>query len=212
MSLQMNFSWPRTFFAQHPKEPQQCLGRPIFADPQQSLRALVDLIDQRQVLVASLPLHFVHANRRDARQVAMGQAPRNRVFYRAKHVLPGRAERLGHSLPGEPLGPARQEPAVRRGQASACRRTRELARPVRRTSDSRPVAWHTRSTPRSATAARTRTAARPAGRSRGPLGRSPSRSPGRWPAVRSESRSSSWSRDRPIALLGKRTTCAARRD
>ncbi|NIS80662.1 MAG: hypothetical protein GTO14_10745, partial [Anaerolineales bacterium] len=49
-------------------------------------------------------------------QVAVFQAPRNGVFYRAKHVLPRRAKGLGHVFPTETLGPARQEPAIGRRQ------------------------------------------------------------------------------------------------
>jgi len=37
----------RTRFAQHAEESQKSLGRAILADPQQPLRASVDLVDQR---------------------------------------------------------------------------------------------------------------------------------------------------------------------
>jgi hypothetical protein len=46
------------FFAQHPEESQKRLGRPVLADPQEPLAPGVDLVDQRQVLVALLPLNF----------------------------------------------------------------------------------------------------------------------------------------------------------
>jgi len=116
MSLHTNLSSPAALFAQHAKEPQEGLGGAILADPQQTLPLGVDLIDQRQVLVAALPLHLVHADRLDPLQVAVCQTPRHRMFYRAKHVLPRRAKGLGHPFPGKALCPAGQKPAIGRRQ------------------------------------------------------------------------------------------------
>jgi hypothetical protein len=62
--------------------------------------------------MSSLPLDLVHADRLDALQIPMCQTPRHCVFYRAKHMLPGRPKDPCHVLPREPPGPLRQEPFV----------------------------------------------------------------------------------------------------
>ena len=45
-------------------------------------------------------------------KMTMGEPPFDRVFYRAKHVVPSRAECIRRLLPRESLGPAGQEPSV----------------------------------------------------------------------------------------------------
>ena len=72
----------------------------------------------------------------------MRQTPGNRVFYRAKHVVPSGAEHLGHFLPRQPLGPAGQKPAVAGGQTAlaVAQGTCSTFTPQ---SGNRPVAWHT---------------------------------------------------------------------
>ena len=98
------------------------------------------------------------------------------MFYRLKHVSPGGAEDAGHFLPGQMLGPAGQEPAVAGRQVtfSPAHGTRSTVTPQ---PGSSPAAWHTRSTRRSPTTARTRNAAPAGGRSPVSGDRSPSRSP-----------------------------------
>src|SRR5271166_2011056 len=46
----------------------------------------------------------------------MGQTPRNRVFYRTKHVFPTDSKGIRHILPAEPFRPAGKEPAEGRRQ------------------------------------------------------------------------------------------------
>ena len=98
------------------KELREALLRAVLGHPQETLHPPIDLVHQRQVLVAPLPLDLVYANRLQPLDLAMRQAPQNRVFYRSKHLLPGRAEDLGGLFPGEPFGPPRQEPAIALGE------------------------------------------------------------------------------------------------
>ena len=53
---------PGSFLAKPAKETQQGLDLPLLANPQQAPAACIDLIDQRQVLVAPLPLNLVNTN------------------------------------------------------------------------------------------------------------------------------------------------------
>ena len=95
------------------EEALQAFLGPVPGNPQQPLHAVIDLIDQRQIVVAMLPLNLVHTDGLNVLQILMCYSPENRVFYGAKYVFPGRGERIRHLLPGEPLGPAGQEPAIR---------------------------------------------------------------------------------------------------
>ena len=63
--------------------------------------------------MAAVPLDLIDADGIDAREIAMGKVPFDRVFYGAKHVVPGRIARIGRLIPREPLGQAGQEPAAR---------------------------------------------------------------------------------------------------
>ncbi len=51
--------------AEEAKETQQCFGRSVWSDPEQSLATFIDLVNQRRVLMAAMPLHFVNADRFD---------------------------------------------------------------------------------------------------------------------------------------------------
>jgi|LakMenEpi03Aug12_release.lakeMendotaPanAssembly.Ray.scaffolds.fasta_scaffold11791_9 hypothetical protein len=93
------------------EESPQSLFRPLLGHPEQPLHS-VDLVDEREIGLAVAPLDLIDADGLYAREVPMGKAPFDRVFYGAKHVVPGRVECVGGLLPGEPLGPAGQEPAV----------------------------------------------------------------------------------------------------
>ncbi len=47
----------------------------MLANPKEPFASGIDLVNQRQVLVPQLPLHFVDTNRFDALQVAVLQSP-----------------------------------------------------------------------------------------------------------------------------------------
>jgi len=81
--------------------PQALLGQ-LLGHPEQPLR-FVDLIDEREVGVAAAPLDLIDTDGLDAREIPMGEAPFDRVFYGAKHVVPGRVECVGGLFPREPL-------------------------------------------------------------------------------------------------------------
>ena len=147
--------------------------------PTTAASSLLDLVDQRQVIVPPLPLNFVHADGLDAFQGPDGPVPTKPRVSPTRRRSPARAEGGGHLLPRQPLGPARQEPAIAGRQVALALAPRALAPPSRRTPDSPPAAWHRRNTRRSPTAARTRNAAPAAGRSPAQADRSPSRSAAR---------------------------------
>jgi hypothetical protein len=75
--------WPQCSAA---GEPSSSSPRFVRQPPTTALATLVDLVDQRQVVVAAAPLDLVDADRRDAALVAMYQPPGNRVYYGPKHV------------------------------------------------------------------------------------------------------------------------------
>src|SRR5712691_4809634 len=94
------------------EERQQGFDAALLADPQQALASDIDLIDERQVAVAALPLNFVDPDRLDPAQIHMGAAPRHGHRDRAEHLVPTRVEDLGDLTPTEPLRPAGEKPLV----------------------------------------------------------------------------------------------------
>jgi hypothetical protein len=79
-----------------PEKPEQGLDRPLATDPQQAPVAGVDLVHQGQIVMPSLPLDLVDADRRDAAEVLVRSAPGHGHGDRPKDVSPGRVEDLGH--------------------------------------------------------------------------------------------------------------------
>ena len=99
----------RAFLAKVPKESQQSPDRPVPSHPQQPLALAVDLINNRQVLVSSLPQYFIDSNRTDIRQIAVGEAPLHGPLHGVEDFAPGRLKDSGHFLPREPFRPRSQK-------------------------------------------------------------------------------------------------------
>src|SRR5882672_1149726 len=98
------------FLAEPTKEAQQRLDLPLFADPEQSLAVFINLVDESQVVVPSLPLDLVDAQGFDAFQVDMVATPEHRHFDGAKDARPTRLKSLSDLLPAQALGPSREKP------------------------------------------------------------------------------------------------------
>jgi hypothetical protein len=84
----------------------------FLADPEQAGESLIDLVDQRQVLVAFGVLDFIHTDGADRLQRAMLEAPVDHVFDGVADLVPRSVERLGGFLPGEHARPAGQKEHV----------------------------------------------------------------------------------------------------
>merc|ERR1711964_173434 len=92
-------------FAQETKKAKQRLGCSIRTDPEQTLAPFVDLVDERLVFVAPMPLHLVDPDGLDIVQVAVLQTPRNSVFNGLVDTLPANAEGYGNFFPGHASRP-----------------------------------------------------------------------------------------------------------
>ena len=185
---------------------------PFAADPQQASAAGVDLIDQRQIMVAALPLDLVDADRFDARQIAVNQAPADGVPHRIADVLPGGVEHAWPLPARRAAAPSRPETIDSSSSAATCRWPKEPARRRPRNVGNRLASARRRTPRRSATAARTRSGAASADRSRAGACRSRNRPAGHWPAGGSALRGSAAGRRRPSGEFRRRTTCGVRRD
>ena len=93
------------------RAPAQALLGALVRAPEQSFVA-ADLVDERRIRVATAPLNLIHADRLDAQEIPVGHPPQHRVFYRAKHTVPCRAEEGSRRRPREPLCRPDHEPAV----------------------------------------------------------------------------------------------------
>ena len=82
MSEQTNSICAASFVSDDGEEALEAFDGAFLADPEQARHALVDLVDQRQVLVAFGVLDFIHADGADRLQRAMLQTP-------ADHILDG---------------------------------------------------------------------------------------------------------------------------
>jgi hypothetical protein len=95
----------RPFLAKGPEKAQQGFNGSVFPYPQQALALGVDLVDDREVLVTSLPENLIHSDRLHIRQVPMRQAPQDRPFNGSEDLLPGRAEADSDLFPGKLFSP-----------------------------------------------------------------------------------------------------------
>src|SRR5688572_15326024 len=100
-----------TFFSQPVEERRKGLRRSIAPDPEQPATALVELVDERQVLVSLLPGELIHANCRDSIEIAVRFPPRDGLADRAKHHGPTGGEPPRRLLPAERLRPRCQKPS-----------------------------------------------------------------------------------------------------
>jgi len=72
----------------------------------------VNLVDQRQIPVASLPGDLINANRLNTGQILMLTPSGHGSLHRAEHMIPGRTERLGNFFPAQALRPTGQKPGI----------------------------------------------------------------------------------------------------
>jgi hypothetical protein len=86
--------------ADESEELLETLDGAILTDPQQPCAALLDLIDQGQILVPFGVLDLVDADGLDRPQIAMLQPPLDYILHRLADFVPGAAERHGGFLPG----------------------------------------------------------------------------------------------------------------
>ena len=96
--------------------PQRLLRAPL-ADPQQTPAMRIDLVNHGQEVVGLrpvAPVDLVHAQRFDAVELAMGQAPLHHPLHRAIDRLPTGLKDLCRLSPAQPPRPARQESHHRR--------------------------------------------------------------------------------------------------
>jgi hypothetical protein len=93
------------------EESSQALLGALMRHPEQSL-ATGNLVDEREIGTAAAPLDLPHADPLDAREIRVSQSPQDRIFYRAKHVIPACVEGHCHIHPRQSLRPAGQEPAI----------------------------------------------------------------------------------------------------
>ena len=99
------------------EETHQGFLRAIFTNPEESLAAVVDLVNQRQKLGALLsPADFVDAECGYVVQVPVSQAPDNSNRYGAKDIVPFGLEGIGNLFPGKVLRPFGKKPGVGGGQ------------------------------------------------------------------------------------------------
>ena len=99
------------------EELQQCLDRTFLPNPQQSLAVFVDLVDQRQIPVTSLPGTLINANRLNTQQILVILPPSNGSLDRAEYMIPSRMERLRHFFSTQSLCPAGRKPRIGFGQS-----------------------------------------------------------------------------------------------
>ena len=55
--------------------------RPIHSDPEQPFTVIIDLINDGQIFVASLPQNLIDSDRGDLRETAMRQSPFDDPFH-----------------------------------------------------------------------------------------------------------------------------------
>jgi hypothetical protein len=88
----------------------------FLAHPEQAGDADVDLIDQRQILVALGVLDFIDADGVNLAQVPVFQAPSDDTFDGVENLIPGSVKGLSGFFPRKATGPAGQEQHVGLGQ------------------------------------------------------------------------------------------------
>ncbi len=81
------------------KESLEGLDRPLLAHPEQTGYADIDLVDQRQILVALGVLDFINTDRVDLAQRAVLQSPGDDVLDRIKNLVPRGAKDLRRLCP-----------------------------------------------------------------------------------------------------------------
>src|SRR6202049_4167351 len=101
----------------------------FLADPQQSDAALLDLIDQGEVLVAFGILDLIDADRLDRPEMAVFEPPRHHIFHRLADLVPTGAERHGGFLPGQLACPVGEKQHIGLGELVLAARPWQLFDP-----------------------------------------------------------------------------------
>ncbi len=112
------------------------------AHPQQTPARAVDLVDHRQEIIRPLalaPMDFVHPNRLDAFELAVGQAPVDKPRHRPIDAFPTGAKGPGRFPPGQPPRHSGKGSTSWRGSPAACPHSRAPARPPPRAADTAPA-------------------------------------------------------------------------
>jgi hypothetical protein len=82
----------RPFLAEHVEEGVEARRGSLLRDVKQTPATVVDLVDEREVLVALLPREVVHADGSDAVEVAVLETPANSVVHASEDGVPARAK------------------------------------------------------------------------------------------------------------------------
>src|SRR6516162_629301 len=76
----------------------EALDGAVFADPQEPGAALLDLIDEGEVVAFGI-LDLVDADRLDRLEMTVFEPPRHHIFHRLADLVPAGAKRHGGFLP-----------------------------------------------------------------------------------------------------------------
>src|SRR6516162_1452441 len=106
----------RTRLPEPVKKAQQSFHAAIFPYPQQPLALPIDLIHQRQVLMALAPGHLIDPQGPNPGQLAVLQTPPHHPLHRVKDLFPGGVKDRGHLAPGKASRPESQELYIGRRQ------------------------------------------------------------------------------------------------
>jgi hypothetical protein len=93
------------FLAHGGEESLEGLDGRFLAHPEQAGDADVDLVSQRQILVALGVLDFIDASGVDLTERAVLQSPGDNMFDRVKHLVPGSARALRGFFPRKAARP-----------------------------------------------------------------------------------------------------------
>ena len=115
MSEQTNRIFRRQFVSDQGEESLKGLDRSFLADPEQTRHPEIDLINQRQVLVAFGILDFIHADGVDSPERTMLQTPGDDVLDGVVYLLPRCPKRFGGFLPRKLARPAGEEQHIGSG-------------------------------------------------------------------------------------------------
>jgi hypothetical protein len=103
----------RTRVAEHVEEAMEAGCRPLFGDVEQTTMSLIELVNEREVLVALFPGELVDADGPNAFEVAMLQPPSHRVLDATEDGVPTRVKSASALRPRERTRPTCNEPHIR---------------------------------------------------------------------------------------------------
>jgi uncharacterized small protein (TIGR04563 family) len=110
--------------AEHVEEGVEAGGGAVAGDVKQTASAVVDLVNEREVLVAFFPGEFVDADSANAVEAAMLQAPSHGVLDAAEDRVPARPKAARDLFPRQDASPTGHEPHERMRRLHLARRPR----------------------------------------------------------------------------------------